>query len=94
MLLLGGQLREEAALPRSQAERHGLVGPLNAETVVVRDPAAKHLPSAVHCTCPGSPWCDGPTGAYWLTCNRSCCSCHPPRRRRQTANTPEGDDGV
>ncbi len=39
--------------------------------------------SAHRCTCPDSPWCDGPTGAYWRSCNPRCRSCNPPRRRER-----------
>ncbi len=38
--------------------------------------------SAQRCTCPDSPWCTGPTGAYWLTCNARCRCCNPPARRK------------
>jgi len=68
------------------------VGPLNHETAVLphADLGGK-LPNAVHCICQASPWCDGPTGARWLDCDRACRSCNP-RRRRRAMNTGEGDD--
>lgn len=68
-------------MPAPQGDRPGFVGRLNRETIVFRDPAAS-LARPVSCTCSASPWCDGPTGAHWLTCSHTCRSCNPPKRRR------------
>jgi hypothetical protein len=79
-------------MPRSQAERHGFVGAFDRHTVVLpRTDLGGNLPSAVRCVCQASPWCDGPTGARWLDCDRACRSCNP-RRRRRALNTGGGDD--
>jgi hypothetical protein len=42
------------------------------------------LDAATRCTCAESPFCSGPSGADWLSCDRGCRSCHPPKRRQRT----------
>jgi hypothetical protein len=64
---------------------------VNRDPAVLRDPATK-LSRPVHCTCPHSPWGDGPTGPYWLSCVQTCRACNPRTRRRPRVGPIEAND--
>ena len=86
-LPVGGQPRtEEAALPRSTAQRHPFQAPIHLDP----DGAALARAREVRCVCARSPFCTGPAGVGFWDCDRQCKACRLPPW--QPLNTREGDD--
>lgn len=65
--------RKEAALTRSQAQRHAFLTPINLDAAA----AAFTRAHEVQCTCERSPFCRGQASANWLICAASCRACQP-----------------